>query len=419
MYKLAPTSAGSSSSRSRTRTHAIIVLALLITVAGWALLSNIHIDPSLQNQQQQQQQEQPQVQTPYDPTTLNFKEEELGVLEPAVSLLDPDTRYLSFLSFAGLTNQIMGLEVAALLAQELNRTLILPPIMPNAHIINNTHQRWSQYFDIPRFIKLTGIKVVEWDLIRPLTPQQKRVGRDQATFGAVHGRAAETPAWSKVAENITCEIICGYGSDHSGLNPPGVNFLSHFLFRPILQGPRPRLPGMQVYKNTRVVNGMVYENDLEVFDDVVQRYRDVDTHVLWLSHVFHISDRNHSPNRYWVNIGRYLHFVPQMMDFTTMIVNQEVEKDYGVEEVANNDPEEQVDPLLELTNEMTGPPIPNTNTDATESGDLIDPTMTVITTPVRRIPHIAIHLRRGDIAMKCNAQDRDSCMIPFEFYVDA
>ncbi|KAG0304080.1 hypothetical protein BGZ99_002507, partial [Dissophora globulifera] len=68
----------------------------------------------------------------------------------------------------------MGLEVAALLAQELNRTLILPPIMPNAHIMNNTHQRWSQYFDIPRFTNLTGIKVVEWDLIRPLTPQQKR-----------------------------------------------------------------------------------------------------------------------------------------------------------------------------------------------------------------------------------------------------
>ncbi|KAG0313936.1 hypothetical protein BGZ99_008467 [Dissophora globulifera] len=176
---------------------------------------------------------------------------------------------------------------------------------------------------------------------------------------------------------------------------------------------------MQVYKNTRVVNGKVYENDLEVFDDVVQRYRDVDTHVLWLSHVFHISDRIHSPNRYWVNVGRYLHFVPQMMDFTTMIVNQEVEKDYGVKEVVNDDPEEQVDPLLELTDEMTGPPIPNTNTDATQSGDLIDPTMTSITAPVRRIPHIAVHLRRGDIAMKCNAQDRDSCMIPFEFYVDA
>ncbi|KAG0282259.1 hypothetical protein BGZ98_006851, partial [Dissophora globulifera] len=162
---------------------------------------------------------------------------------------------------------------------------------------------------------------------------------------------------------------------HAGLNIAGMIFLSHFLFRPILQGPRPRLPGMQVFNSTKVVKGVVYENDLEVFDDVVQRYKDVDTHVLWLSHVYHIKDRGHNIDRNWFNIGQYLHFVPQMMDFTTRIVNQELEKDYGVEEVVNDDPEEQVDPLMELTNKMTGPPIPNTNTEATESGDLADPTM--------------------------------------------
>ncbi|KAG0291574.1 hypothetical protein BGZ98_002973, partial [Dissophora globulifera] len=301
MYKLAPTSSESTSSRSRTRT--LIVLTLLITIVGWTLLSNIHNDPSLKNQQQQQQLEQSRELPPYDPTTLNFNEEENDVLEPTVSLLDPDTRYLSFLSFAGLTNQIIGLEVAALLAQELNRTLILPPMSPNMHMQDNTHQRWSQYFDIPRFTNITGIKVIEWDLVRPLTPQQKRVGRDQATFGAVNGQAAEIPAWSKVAENINCEIICGYGSDHAGLNFSGMYFLWHFLFRPILQGPRPWLPGMKVFNNTKVTMGMLYENDLEVVDDLVQRYRDVDTHVLWLSHVFHLKDRGHNTDRYWLNIG--------------------------------------------------------------------------------------------------------------------
>ncbi|KAG0301652.1 hypothetical protein BGZ99_003359, partial [Dissophora globulifera] len=258
------------------------------------------------------------------------------------------------------------------------------------------------------------IKVVEWDLIRPLTPEQKHVGRDQALLGAVYGRTAETPAWSKVAENITCEIICGYGSDRSGLNIVGSIFLWHFLFRPILQGPRPWLPGMQVFKNTKV-----YENDLEVLGDVVQRYKDVDTHVLWLSHVYHIKDPGHNIDRRWLNIGQYFHFVPQIMDFTTTIVNQELEKDYGVEEVVNDDPEEQVDPLMEMTDKMTGPTIANPNMNATESGDLVDPTMNVITAPLRRIPHIAIHLRRGDIASKCRPDDRDSCMIPFEFYVDA
>ncbi|KAG0293923.1 hypothetical protein BGZ98_001972, partial [Dissophora globulifera] len=301
---------------------------------------------------------------------------------------------------------IIGLETAALLAQELNRTLILPPIISNSHNRENTHQRWSQYFNIPRFTNITGVKVVEWDLIRPLTPQQKHVGRDQALWGAVNGRTAETPAWSKVAENITCEIICGYGSDHAAISISGMNFLWHFLFRLILQGPRPWLPGMQVFNNTKIVRGKLYENDLEVFDDMVQRYRDVDTHVLWLSQVFHINDYNNHPNRYWLNIGQYLHFIPQVMDYTTMVVNQELEKDYGVEEVVNDDPEEQVDPLLELTDE-------------TQSGDLADPTMTAITAPLRRIPHIAVHLRRGDIASKCLPENRDKCMIPFEFYADA
>ncbi|KAG0286516.1 hypothetical protein BGZ98_005040 [Dissophora globulifera] len=314
----------------------------------------------------------------------------------------------------------MGFEIAALVAHELNRTLILPPIVSNTHNHENTHQRWSQYFDIPRFTNLTGVKVVEWDLIRPLTPQQRQVGRDQAWLGFLDGMSAEVPAWTKVAENITCDIIYGYGSDYEELNESSMNFAWHFLFRPIPRRPRPRLPGMKVFNNVKIGGNKIYENDIVAVDDLIQRYRDDDTHMLWLTHVFKLKlPGHHHLNRYWYGYGQNIHFIPQLMDYATMRVNQELEKDYGVEEVVNDDPETQVDSLLGLTDDVTGPPIANNNTEATQSGEMINPAMAGLTAPVHRIPHIAVHIRRGDIFIKCSSRDMDSCIIPFELYVDA
>ncbi|KAG0208825.1 hypothetical protein BGX31_002250, partial [Mortierella sp. GBA43] len=51
-----------------------------------------------------------------------------------------------------------------------------------------------------KFTNLTGVQVMEWESVRPLTDAQRQVGRDQAGGGGVE---PELDAWAMVAENIT------------------------------------------------------------------------------------------------------------------------------------------------------------------------------------------------------------------------
>ncbi|KAF8925974.1 hypothetical protein BGZ58_000301 [Dissophora ornata] len=344
--------------------------------------------------------------------------ESLGPLEPAVSLLDPNVQYLAYLPFGGLTNQFMALENALFVAKELNRTLIIPPVIANTHVHDNTHQRWSQYMDLPKLTNLTGIPVVEWDFIRPLTPAQKQAGREQAMKRMAHVMEAETESWSRVAENVTTHVVYGYGAPGVDINHSGLYFAWHFLFRMVCVEPKPLKPGMTVYNRTEVTGETTRMEDLIVMDDLLQRYADDDSHTLWFSHTFKLKDVGHR-GRYWDEIGKNLHFVPKLMEYATKCLNEELERDVGVVEMVNDDPEEIEDPLLDVPSNMTGPMMPNTNVDASESGELTNPETFEITAPVLRVPHIAVHLRRGDIGSKCTVFDMDSCMVPFEFYVDA
>ncbi|KAF9356802.1 hypothetical protein BGX26_004716 [Mortierella sp. AD094] len=330
----------------------------------------------------------------------------LDPLEPAVSLLDPNTKYLTFIPFAGLTNQFIGIEPAALAAKKFNRTLILPPIISSFHDHDNTHQRWSSLFDIPRFTHLTGIPVLEWDLVRPLTPAQRKVGRDQAFYGSKQGQLLETEEWARVAENLTCQIIFGYGTPEKFINHSGMNFLWHFLFRPILKQPPPAPTPI----NTKGPEG------LDSMDDILATYADNKDQMLVFSHAFKIRDRNHR-GRLWDEIGANLHFIPELMEYATLRVNEELQRDQGIEVLPNDDPEEKPTPPEDESEEPTIPT--NKNPDATESGESIDSAVSDITAPVTRIPHIAVHLRRGDIGDKCRGMDMSRCFIPFEFYVDA
>ncbi|KAG0373848.1 hypothetical protein BGX24_011166, partial [Mortierella sp. AD032] len=96
------------------------------------------------------------------------------LLEPATTFLDPNTKYLSFMPFGGLTNQFISVQSAAYIASKLNRTLLLPPIISNSHDHENTHQRWSQYMNLHKLTTITGIRVLEWDQVRPLSSAQRQ-----------------------------------------------------------------------------------------------------------------------------------------------------------------------------------------------------------------------------------------------------
>ncbi|KAH7047136.1 hypothetical protein BKA57DRAFT_506129 [Linnemannia elongata] len=322
-----------------------------------------------------------------------------AVLAPAISLLDPNTKYLSYLPFAGITNQFIALEAALLAAVQLNRTIIIPPIISNTHDHYNTHQRWSQFLDLPRFTEITGIPVLEWDTVRPLNYLQLQVGKDQALLGHARGKGAETDEWRSVAENVTCQIILGYGDPVRGINVSAKNFAWHFLFRVTFVPPPPRKAEIPVYGRTKVALDNVHEDDLVIMDDLVARYQNYDDeaaghgqgpdgklNVLFLSHTFGIKDPGHG-DRSWREIGRNLYFVPQLMEYATMRVKEELMGDKAFEDQNQEDEE-----VVNSTN---------------------------IKVPMNRIPYIAVHLRRGDIGSKCQERDMATCVISFERYAQA
>ncbi|KAF9356804.1 hypothetical protein BGX26_004718 [Mortierella sp. AD094] len=352
----------------------------------------------------------------YQGTHYTASSAQLGPLEPAVSLLNPDTKYLSYFPHAGITNQFISLQAAGFAAKKLNRTLILPPLISNTHDTDNTHQRWSIFLDLPKFTRLTGVRVQEWDLVRPLTPTQQKIGRDQATFGNSQGTFLETDEWARVAENITCQVIFGYGTPELEINPSSWNFVWHFLFRPVFKKPPPPpVSGMPA----NVTEESKEPDVLTTMDDIIARYRDNKDQLLLFSHTYKILDP-HFGRRFWDEIGANLHFVPQLRDYTTLRVNEEVKKDEGIEVLPNDLEEEEEEMEASPKDEPMESIIPtNKNLNAKESGEPRNPAISKITTPAARIPYIAVHFRRGDIGDKCTEVDMLRCLIPFEVYEDA
>ncbi|KAG9062997.1 hypothetical protein KI688_004597 [Linnemannia hyalina] len=338
-------------------------------------------------------------------------------LKPAVSNLDPNTKYFSFLTFGGLTNQFIALQNAAYIAHKLNRTLILPPIISNSHDHKNTHQRWSQYMNLPKLTQLTGLQVVEWSEVRPLTEAQRQVGLDQALesthlWGPYH---SEIEPWAAVAENMTCQIVYGFGRPEVDINFSAQNFMFHFLIRPVFVPPVAPRPDGPVYDRQRLVYDNKEPDDLVIVEDLLDRYSDFDgrspedvaagkADVLFLSHTFKIKSVQRG-GVYWKEFGKSMHFEPKVIEYATLRMNEEIKGDRDIEVLPNNDPEE-----VELTESEHQNPV-------SENGTLV----TDIQAPTTRIPHIAVHLRRGDIWTKCRGAKEpfENCVLPMELYANA
>ncbi|KAF9109989.1 hypothetical protein BGX27_006903 [Mortierella sp. AM989] len=278
-----------------------------------------------------------------------------------ITNLDPTVKYLSFMTYAGLTNQFIALENAAYIAIRLNRTLIVPPITTNSHDRHNSNQRWSEFFDFSRFRVLTGINLVEWNDIRPLTSEQIEVGRRKARLG---GKAY--PLWDSLAENLTCQVIYGFG-DSERLHTTELTFSRQFLFRPQFVRPPARKPSTKTFDRTTIgAKDNINMEDIVTVDDLVDRYTDSKEHLLFLSHSFKLKDP--LGRRSWQTAGRYLRFLPKVNDYAKRLIHHRA-------------PE------------------------ARETGK-----------------YIAVHLRRGDIWQKCRSQSEEgmlACITPLSFYADA
>ncbi|KAF9290016.1 hypothetical protein BGZ68_008097 [Mortierella alpina] len=103
------------------------------------------------------------------------------------SRLDASVKYMTYLPYAGLTNQFYSMLRAIMIAKSLDRTLILPPITASSHDKTKQNQPWSSYFDLDTFMYLTGVKVIEFHDLRE-------------------------PDRIAAAESLKCHITCGVGS---------------------------------------------------------------------------------------------------------------------------------------------------------------------------------------------------------------
>ncbi|KAG0078434.1 hypothetical protein BGZ93_005923 [Podila epicladia] len=299
-------------------------------------------------------------------------------------------RSLGYLPYAGLTNQH-----AAWVALHLNRTLILPPITSNKHYTQLTFQRWSTYFDIPRFEKLSGVRVKEWADVKPLTAEEAAIGVDVAR------RHKFSPQWDSLAENITCQITHGFGSLQ------GVNkiFTSLFLLRVSFVEPPPRPPSDHL-ENDAVSNAINGTPELSLLSDIIDRYRYSEEKSLYLSHAYGL--KGSSRIRPWGEIGQHVHFKQEVVDLALNLVQSL-----------------QTPPRTNTNTAMPSPsPSHNSyNNHATTSfssspiatnaaGTTSHPSPSQITIhsappaegssePRVTRPYIAVHLRRGDIINKC------------------
>ncbi|KFH64658.1 hypothetical protein MVEG_09390 [Podila verticillata NRRL 6337] len=75
-------------------------------------------------------------------------------------------RFFTYLPLGGGNNQFTALQKAALLAKDMNRTLLLPPISPNQHVKTWAGPAYSEFYNLDQFIRLSGIYVLEWHAIK-------------------------------------------------------------------------------------------------------------------------------------------------------------------------------------------------------------------------------------------------------------
>ncbi|KAG0035444.1 hypothetical protein BGZ81_007988 [Podila clonocystis] len=192
---------------------------------------------------------------PFEETLENIDNEDI----------DPDTKYLVYLPYAGITNQFYGMLRGMEVARATGRTLIIPPITASSHDKSKQNQPWSKFLDLKRFTDLTGIKVVEFHQLRD---------REQAEMGS-----------------LKCGITCGFGSKRE-IDFTAKGFLKQWKFDLTLTPLRQDA------------------NKLDTITSLLTPYQE-DRYVC-ISNTYKISVKD---KREWERFGQHLHFTQELEDF--------------------------------------------------------------------------------------------------------
>ncbi|KAF9558879.1 hypothetical protein EC968_006804 [Mortierella alpina] len=288
--------------------------------------------------------------TPYRLHSMSGSPPQQPLQSPRIprTVLSPSERSLGYLPYAGLTNQFIAFQHAAWLALHLNRTLILPPITSNKHDRQRTFQKWSNYFDIPRFEQQMGMRVKEWPDVKVLTEEEINIGIEGT-------RHSEPPLeWDSLAENITCQVTRGFDV----LEGVPKLFSQLFLLRVSYVEPPPSASFQQrVENNTTAAMNSSTAPELSLLSDLRDRYQSSEEGILYFSHTYSLKGSNMI--RPFDEIGQHIHFRSEIADLARQLVQSFQESS-------------------STSSSSSSPPSANAER-----------------------PYIAIHLRRDDIIFNC------------------
>ncbi|KAG0257076.1 hypothetical protein BG011_004185 [Mortierella polycephala] len=325
--------------------------------------------------------------------------------QPLLRRLDPSTKYMTYLPYAGLTSQFYGMLHAFMLAKSLDRTLILPPITISSYDDDmdsaggssagssgpsrQNQQPWSTYFDLSTFMDLTGVKVIELHELRE---------PDMMIMGAM-------------TESLSCHVTCGMGSLRP-LDFTAKEFLEQWKFDLSIQSP------------------LQLEDETTEYGELVPALRGYDSEqMLCITNSYKVSVPMKED---WERYGQYLYFTPTMERFFGGVLQklgarnpqkqqqqalaksmqqQQNEGEEEEERYTQDDEDGQSTTTDKFHNNgdfMNSALIPNRDLYAFQknndlnngppgvTGNSLDNAMTKTTTlPLPATPFIAIHARRG------------------------
>ncbi|KAF9923142.1 hypothetical protein FBU30_006764 [Linnemannia zychae] len=252
--------------------------------------------PKLDGEPPQQGQQQPIVNRPREPlvqennsnTSVDETTPEengggsvIDVVEtypPFVDTLDSgdSTQYITYLPYAGITNQFYGMLRGMEMAKALGRTLIIPPITASSHDKSKQNQPWSKFLDLDRFQELTGAKVIEFHKLRDV---------EKAEYN-----------------QLQCRITCGFGSKRD-IDFTAKGFLKQWKFNVTLSP---------------------LSNDATKIDAITKALsphrRDK---YICISNTYKIAVPDKSE---WERFGQHLHFTQELEDFVQEYLDKNLEK---------------------------------------------------------------------------------------------
>ncbi|KAF9580827.1 hypothetical protein BGW38_002371 [Lunasporangiospora selenospora] len=213
--------------------------------------------------------------------------------------------YFGYLPMGGGNNQFTSLQKAALLAKDLKRTLILPPISPSSHIKVWSGARYSEFYDLDAFSKQSGIQVLEWHDVKQ-TPEEPQ--------------AQLTHHWTDFSEELPCIPNGGIGVENKNLFD---HFRPQFLLNFKAAAPETLLEG-------DALNGMsteyTYARDHLLSDPIPQEgdlQQAVAKREMWkcLSCPYFLSGESIN-DRAWTEVGLHLRFNHRLESMVDEILNK-------------------------------------------------------------------------------------------------